>query len=131
MQLAEDFIKHCVRWALDHCYDDVKFLNDMFDKELIARLEGVIKEDFVRLPYTQGIEILEAAVANGHKFEFPIFWGADLASEHERYLVEEHFKRPVILTDYPKATRNPVSKTTPDATIRKGSLSYTRFAGRS
>ena len=102
MQLAEDFIKHCVRWALDHCYDDVKFLNDMFDKELIARLEGVIKEDFVRLPYTQGIEILEAAVANGHKFEFPIFWGADLASEHERYLVEEHFKRPVILTDYPK-----------------------------
>ena len=102
MQLAEDFIKHCVRWALEHCYDDVKFLNDMFDKELIARLEGVIKEDFVRLPYTQGIEILEAAVANGHKFEFPIFWGADLASEHERYLVEEHFKRPVILTDYPK-----------------------------
>ena len=102
MQLAEDFIKHCVRWALDHCYDDVKFLNDMFDKELIARLEGVIKEDFVRLPYTQGIEILEAAVANGHKFEFPIFWGADLASEHERYLVEEHFKKPVILINYPK-----------------------------
>ena len=102
MQLAEDFIKHCVRWALDHCYDDVKFLNDMFDKELIARLEGVIKEDFVRLPYTQGIEILEAAVANGHKFEFPIFWGADLASEHERYLVEEHFNKPVIMSDYPK-----------------------------
>ena len=102
MQLAEDFIKHCVRWALDHCYDDVKFLNDMFDKELIARLEGVIKEEFVRLPYTEGIKILEDAVAKGHKFEFPVFWGADLASEHERYLVEEHFKRPVILTDYPK-----------------------------
>ena len=102
MQLAEDFIKHCVRWALEHCYDDVKFLNDMFDKELIARLEGVIKEEFVRLPYTEGIKILEDAVAKGHKFEFPVFWGADLASEHERYLVEEHFKRPVILTDYPK-----------------------------
>ena len=99
MQLAEDFIKHCVRWALDHCYDDVKFLNDMFDKELIARLEGVIKEDFVRLPYTQGIEILEES---GQKFEFPVYWGVDLASEHERYLVEQHFKKPVILTDYPK-----------------------------
>ena len=61
-----------------------------------------LKESFVRLPYTEGIKILEEAVANGHKFEFPVYWGVDLASEHERYLVEEHFKRPVILTDYPK-----------------------------
>ena len=82
--------------------DDVKFLNDMFDKGLIERLEGVLKEDFVRLPYTEGIKILEEAVAKGHKFEFPVYWGVDLASEHERYLVEDHFKRPVILTDYPK-----------------------------
>ena len=102
MDLAEDFIKYCVRWALDNCYDDVKFLNDMFDKELIARLEGVLKQDFVRLTYTEGIKILEEAVAGGHKFEFPVYWGVDLASEHERFLVEEHFKRPVILTDYPK-----------------------------
>jgi asparaginyl-tRNA synthetase len=102
MDLAEDFIKHCVRWALEKCYDDVKFLNDMFDKGLIERLEGVLKEDFVRLPYTEGIRILEDAVAKGHKFEFPVYWGVDLASEHERYLVEDHFKRPVILTDYPK-----------------------------
>jgi asparaginyl-tRNA synthetase len=102
MDLAEDFIKYCVRWALDNCSDDIKFLNDMFDKGLIERLQSVLKESFVRLPYTEGINILEAAVANGRKFEFPVYWGVDLASEHERYLVEEHFKRPVILTDYPK-----------------------------
>ena len=102
MDLAEDFIKYCVQWALDNCRDDVQFLNDMFDKELLGRLEGILKEDFVRLPYTEGVKILEDAVAKGHKFEFPVFWGADLASEHERYLVENHFKRPVILTDYPK-----------------------------
>ena len=74
----------------------------MFDKGLIERLQSVLKESFVRLPYTEGVNILEAAVANGRKFEFPVYWGVDLASEHERYLVEEHFKRPVILTDYPK-----------------------------
>ena len=102
MDLAEEFIKYCVKWALDNCADDVKFLNDMFDKGLIERLQGVLKDNFVRLPYTDGIKILEEAVAKGHKFEFPVYWGVDLASEHERYLVEEHFKRPVILTDYPK-----------------------------
>ena len=102
MDLAEEFIKFCVQWALDNCADDVKFLNDMFDKGLIERLQGVLKENFVRLPYTEGIKILEEAVAQGHKFEFPVYWGVDLASEHERYLVEDHFKRPVILTDYPK-----------------------------
>ncbi len=106
MQLAEDFIKYCVQWALDHCMDDIKFLNDMFDKELIERLQSVLKDTFVRLTYTEGIKILEEAVAKGHTFEFPIFWGADLASEHERYLVETHFKRPVILTDYPKEIKS-------------------------
>ncbi len=106
MQLAEDFIKFCIQWALDHCMDDIRFLNDMFDKELIERLQGVLKDTFVRLPYTEGVKILEAAVAGGHTFEFPIFWGADLASEHERYLVETHFKRPVILTDYPKEIKS-------------------------
>lgn len=102
MDLAEDFIKYCVRWALENCRDDVQFLNDMFDKELIGRLEGVLKDSFVRLSYTDGVRILEEAVAAGHSFEYPVYWGADLASEHERYLVENHFKRPVILTDYPK-----------------------------
>ena len=102
MDLAEDFIKYCVRWALENCADDVKFLNDHFDKGLIGRLEGVLKQDFKRLSYTDGITILEEAVANGQKFEYPVYWGVDLASEHERYLVEKHFERPVILTDYPK-----------------------------
>ena len=102
MDLAEEFIKYCVRWALEKCVDDVKFLNDMFDKSLIERLEGVLKEKFVRLKYTDGVKILEDAVKAGHKFEFPVFWGMDLASEHERFLVEDHFKCPVIMTDYPK-----------------------------
>ncbi len=102
MDLAEDFIKYCVRWALEHCQDDLAFLNKMIDKTLLERLNFVVGNDFVRLTYTEGIEILEEAVKNGRKFEFPVYWGVDLASEHERYLVEEHFKRPVILTDYPK-----------------------------
>ena len=106
MQLAEDFIKYCVQWALDNCMEDIQFLNNMFDKELIERLQFVLKHDFIRLPYTEGVKILEDAVAKGHKFEFPIYWGADLASEHERYLVEEHFKCPVILTDYPKEIKS-------------------------
>ncbi len=102
MDLEEDFIKYCVNWALKNCKDDLEFLNKMIDKTLLERLEGVVSETFVRLPYTEGIEILEAAVKNGKKFEFPVSWGMDLASEHERYLVEEHFKKPVIMTDYPK-----------------------------
>ena len=106
MQLAEDFIKYCLQWALDHCADDIQFLNDMFDKELIERLNFVLKQKFIRLSYTEGVKVLEEAVAKGRKFEFPIFWGADLASEHERYLVEEHFKCPVILTDYPKEIKS-------------------------
>ena len=102
MDLEEDFIKHCVRWALEHCKEDLEFLNKMVDKTLIERLEGVVKEDFVRLTYTEGIELFEKAVKEGHKFEFPVSWGMDLASEHERYLVEHHFKKPVIMCDYPK-----------------------------
>ena len=102
MDLEEDFIKYCVKWALDNCMDDLEFLNKMIDNGLIERLRSVADTEFVRLPYTEGIKILEEAIANGHKFEFPVSWGCDLASEHERYLVEEHFKKPVILTDYPK-----------------------------
>ena len=102
MDLAEDFIKHLVKYALDHCYDDVKFLNDRYDPELIERLESVTNTDFVRLEYTEGIKILEKAVADGVKFEYPVYWGVDLQSEHERYLVEQHFRKPVILTGYPK-----------------------------
>ena len=102
MDLAEDFIKHLVRYALDSCRDDIQFLNDRYDPELMGRLESVISTDFVRLEYTEGIKILEEAVKNGVQFEYPVFWGADLQSEHERYLVEKHFGKPVILTGYPK-----------------------------
>ncbi len=105
MDLEEDFIKFCVKWALDNCKDDLEFLNKMIDKGLIERLEGVIKEDFVRLPYTKGIEILQQAIKDGKKFEFPCNWGDDLASEHERFLVEEYFKKPVIMTNYPKSIK--------------------------
>ena len=106
MQLAEDFIKYCIKWALDHCMDDIRFLNDMFDKELIERLHFVLKQNFIRLSYTEGVRILEEAIAKGKQFEFPIFWGSDLSSEHERFLVEEHFRCPVILTDYPKEIKS-------------------------
>ena len=99
MNLAEEFIKYCINYALEHCADDIAFLSEHFDKELVDRLRFVVDNDFVRLPYTEGVRILEES---GRKFEFPVYWGADLASEHERYLVEEHFRRPVILTDYPK-----------------------------
>ena len=99
MDLAEDFLKYCINYALENCMDDLNFLSEMYDKELIDRLRFVVDNEFIRLPYTEGVKILEAS---GEKFEFPIFWGADLQSEHERYLVEKHFKKPVILTDYPK-----------------------------
>ncbi len=101
MDLAEEFIKYLVQWALDNCKDDLAFLNERIDKGLIERLESVVKKDFIRLSYTEGIKILEQAVADGHQFEYPVYWGVDLASEHERYLVENHFQCPVILTDYP------------------------------
>ena len=102
MDLAEDFIKSLVKYALDNCMDDIQFLNDRYDDTLIDRLKGVTDTEFVRLPYTEGIEILKDAIAKGRKFEYPVDWGTDLQSEHERFLVEEHFGKPVILTDYPK-----------------------------
>ena len=99
MDLAEEFIKYLVKYALDNCREDIQFLNDRYDNELIARLESVADTEFVRLTYTEGIKILEAA---GVEWEYPVSWGTDLQSEHERYLVEKHFQKPVILTDYPK-----------------------------
>ena len=99
MNLAEDFLKYLIQYALDNCMEDIEFLAKMYDNELIDRLNFVLANDFIRLTYTEGVKILEES---GHKFEFPVYWGADLQSEHERYLVEKHFKCPVILTDYPK-----------------------------
>ena len=103
MDLAEDFLKYLIRYALEHCKDDIEFLAKMYDKELLERLHFVLDNDFVRLSYTEGVKILEES---GQKFEFPVYWGADLQSEHERYLVEKHFKRPVILSDYPKEIKS-------------------------
>ena len=102
MDLAEEFTKYCVQWALEHCKDDLAFLAEHVDSGLQERLEFVLKHPFERITYTEGVSILEKAVEAGEKFEFPVYWGADLASEHERYLVEKHFKKPVIMTDYPK-----------------------------
>jgi asparaginyl-tRNA synthetase len=121
MDLEEEFIKYCVRWALDNCQDDLEFLNKMIDKSLIERLKSVVDTEFVRLSYTEGVKILEDAIASGKKkFEFPISWGGDLASEHERYLVEEHFKKPVIMTDYPREIKAFYMKTNEDGKTMQG-----------
>ena len=99
MELAEDFLKYLIRYALENCREDLEFMNKMWDDGLIERLNFVLNHEFKRLDYTEGVEILKAS---GRKFEFSCDWGCDLQSEHERYLVEEHFKRPVILINYPK-----------------------------
>lgn len=117
MDLAEDFLKYLIAYALDNCKDDIEFLNEMFDKELIERLNFVLTNDFIRLTYTEGVEILEKS---GEKFEFPVYWGADLQSEHERFLVEKHFKRPVILTDYPKEIKSFYMKQNEDGKTVRG-----------
>jgi asparaginyl-tRNA synthetase len=103
MDLAEDFLKYLISYALDHCKDDIEFLAKMYDEELVDRLRFVVDNEFVRLTYTDGVKILEES---GQKFEFPVYWGADLQSEHERFLVEKHFKRPVIMTNYPKEIKS-------------------------
>lgn len=116
MDLAEEFVKYLIRYALENCAADLQFLNNMFDKGLIERLEGVCSTDFVRTTYTEGIEILQRS---GARFEYPVSWGMDLQSEHERYLVEQHFKRPIILIDYPKDIKAFYMKQNPDGkTVR-------------
>ena len=102
MDLAEEFVKYLVRYALDNCRDDLDFLNNMIDKGLLERLGFVINNDFIRMTYTEAMKIL---TASGRKWEYEAAWGKDLQAEHERYLVEEHFKCPVILTDYPKSIK--------------------------
>jgi asparaginyl-tRNA synthetase len=99
MDLAEDFVKYLIKYALDNCHEDLDFLNSMIDKGLLERLNFVLGNEFVRLTYTEAVNILTSA---NRKWDYPVGWGRDLQAEHERYLVEEHFKRPVILTDYPK-----------------------------
>jgi asparaginyl-tRNA synthetase len=99
MDLAEDFVKYLIRYALENCKEDLEFLNNMIDKALLERLKFVVENEFKRLTYTEAVSIL---TSSGKKWEYQVGWGRDLQAEHERYLVEEHFKRPVILTDYPK-----------------------------
>ncbi len=117
MDLAEDFIKYLVQYALDNCKDDIEFLNNMYDKQLIERLQSVLKEDFVRLPYSEAIDIL---AKSNHHFEVPVSWGMDLQSEHERFLVEKHFKRPVILIDWPKEIKSFYMKQNDDGKTVRG-----------
>jgi asparaginyl-tRNA synthetase len=117
MDLAEDFLKYVISYAMEHCKADIEFLNKTYDDELIERLNFVVNNKFVRLTYTEGVEILEKS---GKKFEFPVYWGADLQSEHERYLVEEHFKCPVILTDYPKEIKSFYMKQNEDGKTVRG-----------
>ena len=102
MVLAEEFVKFLVQYAIDNCADDLKFLNDKYDDGLIERLKSVLGIPFQRVTYTEAVEILEEAVRNGQQFEYPVHWGTDFQSEHERFLVEKHFGKPVILTDFPK-----------------------------
>jgi asparaginyl-tRNA synthetase len=98
MDCAEQYLKYVLRYLLDHCAEDMKFFDDHISKGVIAKLEHVVNEPFQRLPYTEGVKILESAPK---KFEYPVAWGTDLQSEHERYLAEEYFKKPVILINYP------------------------------
>jgi asparaginyl-tRNA synthetase len=99
MDLAEDFVKYIIKYALDNCREDLEFLNNMIDKALLERLKFVVDNEFVRITYTEAVSILTSSTK---KWDYPVGWGRDLQAEHERYLVEEHFKRPVIITDYPK-----------------------------
>lgn len=99
MNLAEDMLKYTLKFVLDRCPDEMRFFNDFYDKELLARLEGIINSEFRRITYTEAVKILEE---NKEKFEYPVFWGCDLQTEHERFLTEQVFKKPVFVTDYPK-----------------------------
>ena len=105
MVLAEEFVKYLVQYALDNCMDDLQFLQGKYDEGLVERLRSVLGIEFQRLTYTDAVAILEEAVRNGVQFEFPVCWGTDFQSEHERYLVEKHFGKPVILTDFPMAIK--------------------------
>ena len=125
MDLAEDFLKYIVRYALENSQDDLEFLSSMYDKELLERLKFIVEKEFVRTNYTEAIEILKKADA---KFEFPVKWGSDLQSEHERFLVEKHYKRPVILTDYPKEIKAFYMKQNSDGkTIRAMDVLFPRL----
>jgi asparaginyl-tRNA synthetase len=101
-KLAEDFLKYIIAYVLDHCAADLEFFNKRIDNTVLETLEHVASSDFEHVPYTEAIRLLEQARDGGRAFEFPVYWGADMQSEHERYLTEEVFKKPVVVTDYPR-----------------------------
>lgn len=103
MDLAEEFIKYIFAYVLEHCPDDMDFFNSRINKEVIENLTGIINSTFERITYTKAVELLEKS---GKSFEFPVKWGVDLQSEHERYITEEVYKKPVIITDYPKEIKS-------------------------
>lgn len=117
MDLAEEFIKYLVKYALDNCAEDLAFLEKMYDNELTERLKFVTANDFGRIDYTQAIDIL---IQSGKKFDFPVSWGLDMQSEHERYLVEEHFKKPIMVTGYPKEIKSFYMKLNEDGKTVRG-----------
>ncbi len=99
MKLASDMIKFVLRYVMENCPEELRFFNSFYDKGLIQRLEGIVNSDFARVTYTEAVEILEKVK---DRFEYPVYWGCDLQTEHERYLTEEVFQKPVFVTDYPK-----------------------------
>ncbi len=103
MDLAESFVRSIVKEVMNHCHDDLAFFNERIEPTLLASLQNIVEHDFIRLTYTEAIGILEKS---GHPFEYPISWGKDLQSEHERFLTEQHFQQPVILTDYPREIKS-------------------------
>ena len=105
MDCAEAMLKHVINYVMEHCPDEMEFFNKFVDKGLVERLTHVATSDFGRVSYTDAIKILQDAQEAGHVFEFPVDWGSDLQTEHERYLTEEHFRRPVFVTDYPAAIK--------------------------
>jgi asparaginyl-tRNA synthetase len=100
--LAEAFLKYIFKFVLEHCPEDLEFFNERIDKTVLSTAENIINNEFDRITYTEAIELLEKA---DRKFEYPVEWGVDLQSEHERYLAEELFKKPVIVTNYPKTIK--------------------------
>ena len=99
MKLGQEFVQYLVKYTLDECAEDLELFAKFVDKNLMSTLDNIVNNDFIRLPYTEAIKILEQA---SKKFEYEVAWGKDLQSEHERFLTEEHFKQPVIVYDYPK-----------------------------
>ena len=111
IEIAEDFIKYIIRYAMDHCRDELAFCDKFLEKGLLDKLNNVVSSEFAKLDYTDAIDILQKS---GQNFEYPVSWGCDLQSEHERYLTDVYFKKPVFLINYPKEIKSFYMKQNPD-----------------